>query len=64
MFFRLQHVGGPVYLSQIGYVVAAVGLVTGTIWLGESYAPATWAGAGVVVIGVALVTLAQARASR
>jgi drug/metabolite transporter (DMT)-like permease len=64
MFFRLQHVGGPVYLSQIGYVVAAVGLVTGTIWLGENYAPATWAGAGVVVIGVALVTLAQARASR
>lgn len=61
MFFRLQQVGGPVYLSQIGYVVAAVGLVTGTFLLGESYAPATWAGAGVVVIGVALVTLAQSR---
>jgi drug/metabolite transporter (DMT)-like permease len=61
MFFRLQQVGGPVYLSQIGYVVAAVGLVTGTVLLGESYAPATWAGAGVVVIGVALVTLAQSR---
>ncbi len=43
MFFRLQQVGGPVYLSQIGYVVAAVGLVTGTFLLGESYAPATWA---------------------
>src|SRR5947207_3906282 len=25
-FFRLQAVGGPVYLSQIGYVAAAVGL--------------------------------------
>jgi drug/metabolite transporter (DMT)-like permease len=29
-FFRLQQVGGPVYLSQIGYVAAAVGLVSGT----------------------------------
>ena len=26
-FFQLQAVGGPVYLSQIGYVAAAVGLI-------------------------------------
>jgi drug/metabolite transporter (DMT)-like permease len=64
MFFRLQQVGGPVYLSQIGYAAAAVGLVAGTFILGESYAPATWAGAVVVVAGVALVTYAQARAQR
>src|SRR5690606_10391334 len=30
-FFRLQAVGGPVYLSQIGYVAAAVGLFSGTL---------------------------------
>ncbi|MEP6567800.1 MAG: DMT family transporter, partial [Mesorhizobium sp.] len=36
-FFRLQAVGGPVYLSQIGYVAAAVGLFAGTIFLGEHY---------------------------
>ena len=36
-FFRLQAVGGPVYLSQIGYVAAAVGLFSGTLFLGESY---------------------------
>lgn len=63
MFFRLQQVGGPVYLSQIGYAAAAVGLVAGTLILGENYAPATWAGAVVVVVGVALVTYAQARAT-
>ncbi|MCZ8323062.1 MAG: hypothetical protein O9296_16000 [Novosphingobium sp.] len=56
--------GALCYLSQIGYVVAAVGLITGTFWLGESYAPATWAGAVVVAAGVALVTFAQARAGR
>ncbi len=61
MFFRLQQVGGPVYLSQIGYAAAAVGLVAGTFILGEHYPPATWAGAVVVVIGVALVTWSQSR---
>jgi drug/metabolite transporter (DMT)-like permease len=60
-FFRLQAVGGPVYLSQIGYVAAAVGLVAGT-FLGERYAPATWAGAAIVVLGVVLTTKAQAAA--
>jgi drug/metabolite transporter (DMT)-like permease len=62
MFFRLQQVGGPVYLSQIGYVAAAVGLVSGTLVLDEHYPPATWAGALVVVAGVALVTWSQAKA--
>ena len=45
-FFRLQEVGGPVYLSQIGYVGAAVGLVAGTLFLGERYQLLTWLGAG------------------
>lgn len=60
-FFRLQTVGGPVYLSQIGYVAAAVGLVSGTLMLGESYRFATWAGAAIIIGGVVLTTLAQAR---
>lgn len=37
MFFRLQQLGGPTYLSQIGYVGAAVGVLVGVAWLGESY---------------------------
>jgi drug/metabolite transporter (DMT)-like permease len=61
LFFRLQEVGGPVFLSQIGYVAAAVGLVSGTALLGERYAAATWAGALVVVAGVALVARSQAK---
>jgi drug/metabolite transporter (DMT)-like permease len=61
LFFRLQEVGGPVFLGQIGYVAAAVGLVSGTALLGERYAAATWTGALVVVAGVALVTRSQAR---
>ena len=58
-FFRLQAVGGPVYLSQIGYVAAAVGLVSGTLFLGERYEPATWLGALIVGLGIAMTTRAQ-----
>ena len=58
-FFRLQVVGGPVYLSQIGYVAAAIGLFSGTLFLGEHYQLPTWAGALIVVAGVAITTRAQ-----
>jgi len=59
LFFRLQAVGGPVYLSQIGYVGAAVGLVFGVLLLGERYEPLTWAGAAVIAAGVLMTTKAQ-----
>lgn len=62
-FFRLQVAGGPVYLSQIGYVGAVVGLLGGIVFLGEHYGPATLAGAVVIAAGVAMTTLAQRRAA-
>ncbi|MGR3316387.1 DMT family transporter [Roseovarius indicus] len=58
-FFALQKAGGPVLLSQIGYVAAAVGLATGTLLLGETYAPLTWAGAAVIAVGIGLTIRAQ-----
>jgi len=63
LFFRLQAVGGPVYLSQIGYVAAAVGLLSGLLFLDESYSLLTWAGALVIAAGVAMTTRAQRRPS-
>jgi drug/metabolite transporter (DMT)-like permease len=62
MFFRLQQIGGPTYLSQIGYVAAAVGVVIGVVHFGETYPPSVWAGAGVIALGIALSTLGQSRA--
>ncbi|MEZ5782829.1 MAG: DMT family transporter [Rhizobiaceae bacterium] len=59
LLFRLQQVGGPVYLSQIGYVGAAVALLSGMMFLGESYQWLTWLGAFVIGIGVILTTKAQ-----
>jgi drug/metabolite transporter (DMT)-like permease len=59
VFFRLQIVGGPVYLSQISYVGAAIGLFSGVMLLAESYSLLTWAGALVIAAGVLMTTLAQ-----
>jgi drug/metabolite transporter (DMT)-like permease len=61
-FFRLQWVGGPTYLSQIGYVSAAVGLAAGTLLLGETYPWGVWAGAGLVVAGIVVATFWPVRA--
>ena len=56
MFFKLQQIGGPTYLSRIGYVAAAVGLFIGSVVLGETYPTLVWIGAGVVALGVAVST--------
>lgn len=63
-FFRLQQKGGPVLLSQIGYVAAAVGLIAATALLGESYAVKTWIGAGVIALGIAVAITAQIRGKK
>jgi drug/metabolite transporter (DMT)-like permease len=53
MFFRLQWISGPTYLSQIGYVAAAVSLAVGTLALGESYPWQVWLGAALILTGLA-----------
>ncbi len=63
MFFRLQQIGGPTYLSQIGYVAAAVGVLIGVAWLGETYPPGVWLGAALVLAGIGLSTFGQARST-
>lgn len=60
-FFRLQAVGGPTYLSQIGYVAAAVGVGVGVAFLGERYPPMVWVGIAVVAAGIGLSTWSQLR---
>jgi len=59
LFFRLQQVGGPTYLSQIGYIAAGVALAFATLFLGERYSTVTWLGAVSIVIGIVFSILAQ-----
>lgn len=61
LFFRLQRLGGPILLSQLGYVAAAVGLVAATLLLGERYGWMTWAGAAIVALGIALTVVSRVR---
>ena len=63
-FFRLQQHGGPVLLSQIGYIAAAVGLLAATLVFGEQYGRMTWIGAGVIGSGIVLTVVAQKIESR
>jgi drug/metabolite transporter (DMT)-like permease len=60
-FFRLQQTGGPVLLSQIGYVAAAVGLAGATLFLGERYSATTWLGAAIIGVGIGVTIIAQKR---
>jgi len=59
VFFRLQQIGGPTYLSQIGYIAAGVALFSGTLFLGEMYSLVTWLGAIIIFIGIVFSIVAQ-----
>lgn len=59
LYFRLQVVAGPVYLSQTGYVATAVGLGSGALAFGETYSPWVWGGAAVIALGVLLVSVGR-----
>lgn len=59
LYFRLQRHGGPVLLSQLGYVAAAVGMVMATVMLGERYGLFIWGGALVVAVGIAATVYSQ-----
>jgi drug/metabolite transporter (DMT)-like permease len=61
LFFRLQQAAGPVTLSQIGTVAAAVGVAIGALALGERYPAIVWAGVGTIVLGLSLTIAARLR---
>lgn len=58
-FFEVQRRAGPVYLSQIGYIVTLSGLVLAAVLHGERYDLWVWGGVAVVVSGVVLTTRAR-----
>ncbi len=61
LFFRLQAIGGPVTLSQIGTVAAGVGVIIGTFGLGERYSLVVWSGVAMIVVGIGLTLRARLR---
>ncbi|VAW90079.1 Permease of the drug/metabolite transporter (DMT) superfamily [hydrothermal vent metagenome] len=59
LYFRLQRYGGPVMLSQVGYVAAVVGMLTATVLLNEQYGFLTWVGAAIIAMGIAATIYSQ-----
>jgi drug/metabolite transporter (DMT)-like permease len=60
-FFRLQRVGGPIYLSQISYVNTGVGVAFAVLFFAEQLNSLIWVAVALVFAGVALVNRTQAR---
>ena len=58
-FFRLQQVGGPVYLSQISYVNTGVGVAFAVLFFAERLTVWVWLAVALVFVGVALVNRSQ-----
>lgn len=62
--FELQRRAGPVLVGQMGNVISIASLGIGALWLGETYAPLTLAGAAVIIAGVVTLTLRERGATR
>jgi len=55
--FKLIHMAGPVYFSQVGYFVTLAGIVWGMVLFGERHGPWIWAALALMFAGLALVNL-------
>jgi drug/metabolite transporter (DMT)-like permease len=60
-FFRLQQVGGPVYLSQISYVNTGVGVAFAVLLFAERLSVWVWLAVALVFAGVAIVNRTNIR---
>lgn len=57
VYFRFQKQADPVYFSQLGYVMAATGVLSGLLFFGEALALLTVAAVAVIICGITLVNL-------
>ncbi|MGD8812458.1 MAG: DMT family transporter [Thioalkalispiraceae bacterium] len=57
--FKLLKIGGPVYMSQMGYVITAATLLFGIVIWGEHYDRTEFMSMGLIMLGVLLTTLSQ-----
>ena len=62
LYFQIIRLAGPVYLSQVGYLVVVIGVVTGMLVFGERHSLWVWIGIGLMVAGLTFVNLGQKKA--
>jgi drug/metabolite transporter (DMT)-like permease len=54
MYFRVVTDCGPAFLSIINYIIPAIALAAGVIFLGESAAPSQFLGLVLILMGIAM----------
>ena len=57
VMFELIRMSGPVFFSQVGYLIAAAGVLWGMAIFGETHSPWIWAALALMFAGLALVNL-------
>lgn len=62
--FTLLRLSGPVYLSQLGYVITGVTLSIGILFFDEQYSLIDWLAIGLIFIGILLTGQRQQTAAR
>jgi drug/metabolite transporter (DMT)-like permease len=55
LFFYILTRAGPVFFSQVGYIVTGTGVVWGMVLFGERHGLVVWLALAVIIAGVALV---------
>lgn len=63
-YFHLLRLAGPVYFSQVGYVVTLTGIVWGMIFFGERLDSTIFLATAVLLAGIALVNLSGSGAKQ
>lgn len=56
VFFEIMRLRGPVFASQVAYIVCLSGVFWGKLFFGEQHSLWVWAAMGVIFLGLALVT--------
>ena len=61
LIYEMQRIAGPVFLSQLGYVIPPIGLAWGLGVFGETLSPLNVAGLGLIAAGLLLINLRRNR---
>ena len=61
-YFVLLRIGGPVYFSQVGYIIVLTGIFWGMVLFDENPASSFWAGLIGIFVGLSLVKRAPRQA--
>ena len=64
LMFEVIRTSGPVFFSQVGYLVTAGGVLWGIALFGETHSPWIWAALALMFVGLGLLNLRQRAPSR